>query len=585
MTSRPDETTQPVSRTDRSDVLLRYASALQGVHDHGGLIELAQSVIMAELGYQHSWLFEYTDASLQWVRIYDVRSARAEAIDKLPLLDARNDPMLQEIATRSEPVVVVDARTDPRTNKAIVEELGNRTIISVPMAVDGLLLGGVSVGTFGEEGVRAPQPDELSLLTALSALTAVALARVQREVERKRSEQRQRELEAQVLHSQKLEALGVLAGGVAHDFNNLLVGVLGNANLAAERLADDAPALPFIKLIEQAAHRAAELTRQMLAYSGKGKVVISRQDVAELVRETRDFVASAAPKTVALDVEIDEGPEPAVVDADASQIRQVLLNLLMNGAESIGGAVGRVVTRVGVVSIEATTPAQQWVVGPPEAGSYVSVVVEDTGAGMNADTLTRVFEPFFSTKSQGRGLGMAAVLGIVRSHRGALRVDSQPEVGTTFTVLLPLSAPGEFADAEEPPEPVPLRRGRVLVADDEELVRTVVRAALEYDGFEVVEASDGRQALERLTGEASQLIGAIVDVTMPKLGGLAVVEQLRSSFPRLPVLLTSGYTEDPDVSRVANQTETAFLGKPFSIAALRTVLGQLLDAGADSSSD
>ena len=179
VSSTPDEPERSTAPASEGATLLRYATALQGVQDHAGLFELAQSFIMEELGYVHSWLFEYTDETLQWVRIFDVRSARAETLDQVTLLDARNDPMLQEIAVTTKPVIVADARTDPRTNKDIVQALDNRTIVSVPMAVEGRLLGGVSVGTFGEEGVRVPSDGELALLTALASLSAVALARVQ----------------------------------------------------------------------------------------------------------------------------------------------------------------------------------------------------------------------------------------------------------------------------------------------------------------------------------------------------------------------------------------------------------------------
>jgi signal transduction histidine kinase len=251
----------------------------------------------------------------------------------------------------------------------------------------------------------------------------------------KRVEQERRELEGRVLHSQKLESLGVLAGGVAHDFNNLLTGVLGSASLAQELLPDNEPVRELIKHIERAGHRAADLTRQMLAYSGKGRFEVVAVSLPELVHEMAELVKASISKKVALDFDFPENLPP--IEADATQIRQLVMNLVTNAAEAIGDKGGSVTVRTGVLDVDSVLMAKMQHEGDLPTGLYAFTEVTDTGCGMDPETQAKMFEPFFTTKFTGRGLGLSAVQGIVRGHRGAIQVCSAPGQGTCFRISVP----------------------------------------------------------------------------------------------------------------------------------------------------
>ena len=399
---------------------------------------------------------------------------------------------------------------------------------------------------------------------------------------RRQAEQERRELEVKLLQTQRLESLGVLAGGMAHDFNNLLVGILGNASLAAAEPGLYESVRERLHEIELAARRAADLTRQLLTYASRGRTAVAPIDVSKLVAETLDLVRAAIPRAIALDVLLDPAL-PAVV-ANRSQLQQVVMNLVINAGEAAaaGGTV-RVTTRSAEL---AAAEAVDVVAGGDElaAGSYVVLEVADTGAGMAAETVARVFEPFFSTKGSGRGLGLASVLGIVRGHRGALRVESRPGEGTTFRVLLPLSpaavAPEPQAgDAAalgagrqaRPAEPVP-----ILLVEDEEAVARTVRRMLEVAGYSVTVAFDGHEALSVLRTRLDVARAVVLDLAMPGLSGAETYRELRLLDPALPVLLTSGYPGDDDAVPLADDPYAAFLAKPYAPAELALALARLL---------
>ncbi|MBN1433216.1 PAS domain S-box protein, partial [Candidatus Fermentibacterales bacterium] len=301
--------------------------------------------------------------------------------------------------------------------------------------------------------------------------------------ERKRAEEQRLQLEAQIQHAQKLESLGVLAGGIAHDFNNLLMGILGNAGLALMEMSPESPAKKTVERIETAALRAAELTNQLLAYSGKGRFLVEPVVLSKLVEEMAHLLKAVISKSVVLRFEFD--PSVPQIEADATQIRQVVMNLIINASEAIAERSGVITVRTGCVEADEDYLADAWMRDELEPGTYAFLEVSDTGCGMSQEMVSRIFDPFFSTKFSGRGLGLAAVLGIVRGHKGAIRVYSEEGKGTTFKVLLPCSSEtviGHVARSGLPAgtwEP----GGRVLIADDEETVRTVTRLILEKLGF------------------------------------------------------------------------------------------------------
>jgi len=390
-----------------------------------------------------------------------------------------------------------------------------------------------------------------------------------------------RRLEQKLQQTQKLESLGVLAGGIAHDFNNLLVGVLGNAGLARSELAEKGLVLESIDEIETAARRASELTRQLLAYAGKGRFVIGRVNVRRLVEEMGQLLATAIGKGVALRYQFDDGV-PDVM-ADATQLRQVVMNLMTNASDAIGDASGVIRVSTHRVEADAACVADSVFQGDLAPGSYVMLEVSDTGSGMSAETCAHIFDPFFTTKFTGRGLGLAAVQGILRGHQGAIRVDSEPGRGTTFRVLLPAmdGAPELERPARQPAAPTKAG-GTILVADDDPMVRSVVRRVLERAGYEVVLAFDGAEALAVFGARRGEIRGVILDVTMPTMGGVEALRRLREIDPVIPVLLASGYAEQETSIQLAGDGFATLLEKPFPAQALVEKVEAMLSAAGEA---
>ncbi len=388
--------------------------------------------------------------------------------------------------------------------------------------------------------------------------------------ERARAESERRVRDASVQQAQKLESLGVMAGGIAHDFNNLLGAILGNADLAREALeraaadrhgmSEAGDARAALDQIAAAGRRAAELTRQMLAYAGRASLRRDVVDARRLVDDIVPLVRAAQPKKV--EFVVAPMPEPLWVELDPAQLAQVLLNLLTNAAEAIGDANGTVTLRAQRV--------------PGEGEGAVQLTVEDTGVGMPEAVRARMFDPFFSTKGSGRGLGLSAVRGIVQSLGGELAVCSTPGVGTRFDITLcgaPAPETGVAVEAAPDAEPV---RGTVLIIDDEPSMRSVARRVVERLGLSVLEAEDGAQGLALFAARAHEISVVLLDLTMPKLGGEEVLAQIRTTHPALPVIVASGYDHADALARMPQDGCTTFLQKPFGVQALREALGGAL---------
>jgi signal transduction histidine kinase len=387
--------------------------------------------------------------------------------------------------------------------------------------------------------------------------------------ERRRAEREQARLQAQLLQVQKLESLGVLAGGIAHDFNNLLTSMLGCASVAQRLLPEASPALPAVNDVVAAARRASELTRQLLAYSGRGRFEVRPIDLSEHVREISHLLETSLPKTVQLRLEL--AADLPAVEADVAQIQQVVLNLVVNGAEAIGDAAGSVFVKTGVVDVDPSQAPDLIGPGPLAPGRYVFVEVRDDGCGMDDATKARIFDPFFTTKFTGRGLGLAATLGIVRGHKGAMALSTAPGKGTTFRVLLPASSLAVQRD-HPPPGAGFAGAGTVLVVDDEKSVRSTQRMLLTSMGFTVIEAADGREAIDVFTTNADAISVVILDLTMPVLDGPAVFAELRRIRPGVRVILSSGYDEVETTRRFSGQGLAGFLQKPYTVSELEAKL-------------
>ncbi|MBI5510269.1 MAG: PAS domain S-box protein [Deltaproteobacteria bacterium] len=397
--------------------------------------------------------------------------------------------------------------------------------------------------------------------------------------ERKAAEAERRALEAKIQTAQKQESLAALAAGVAHDFNNLLLGVLGNASLAERDLPEGSPVRERLKGIETAAQRAAELTRQLLVFAGGGTFVLQPIDLGALLREMATLLQVSVTHKITLHFDFE--PELPPIRADATQIRQVAMNLLLNAAEAVGDQSGTISVRGRAVDVDAAYLASAGFSDGLVPGRYVLLEVVDSGVGMDDETCARIFEPFYSTKRGGRGLGLASVLGIVRGHKGAIRVRSGRGLGTTFGILLPTARRRREQPVEVTARPMVARAaasrtGTVLVADDEDAVRTVAVVTLQQAGYRVVTASDGRGAVEAFRTNAKEIVAVLLDLTMPGLSGREVSETLRTIKTRVPIILSSGYRVQDAREELSGRGPTAFLQKPYQPSELVAALDELL---------
>ena len=382
-----------------------------------------------------------------------------------------------------------------------------------------------------------------------------------------------RRAESALRQAQKLESLGVLAGGIAHDFNNLLTAILGNTELALERVRENPPLRAALQRIEATTQRGADLARQLLAYAGKAHFAVRPLDLNALIREMSELLSVSISKKVTLRTDLQ--PDLPAVEADSAQFQQVVMNLVTNASEAIGEQAGTVTLRTrGVTYAKAdlVTAFPGQVLDP---GRYVRLEVQDDGCGMDAETIGRIFDPFFTTKFTGRGLGLSAMLGIVRGHRAGLRVESASNKGTTFILLFPASDAAQEV-VKPPPVSVPSATGTVLVVDDEGISRELARGALEGAGYQVLEARDGLEAVQIVSRERDKIQLVLLDMTMPRMGGAEAFRRIRQLSPTCPVLLTSGYTQKESLESLVDLPPDGFLQKPFRIRELVAKVREVL---------
>ncbi len=395
-------------------------------------------------------------------------------------------------------------------------------------------------------------------------------ARVEADEKRKR-------LEAQVLHAKKLESLGVLAGGIAHDFNNLLVGILGSASLAASEVREDSSIRERLEVIQNAALRASDLATQMLAYAGKGTRHVEPLSISELVTETSRLLEHTISNKAILRLEL--ASDPLMVRGDATQLRQVLMNLLTNASDALEGRSGSITLGTGTIDAEPGDFRDSVIATELPAGKYHFVQVEDDGSGIHQESLTKIFDPFYTTKFAGRGLGLAAVLGIVTAHEGAIQLESATGTGTRFKVFLPaLTSNGVLTGAAKPKSSSASWHGQgtVLVVDDEELVRNVAALILKKHGFQVLTAADGREAIE-LASKSRDLSLVLLDMTMPGMDGEQTHRALRELNPGLPVVLSSGFGEQDAARRFRENPPDAYVQKPYRVGELVSAIRSVLE--------
>ena len=388
----------------------------------------------------------------------------------------------------------------------------------------------------------------------------------------KQAEEEQKQLEMQLLQAQKFESLGVLAGGIAHDFNNILMAIIGNAELALMRIHKDSPAVDNLNRIEQSAARAADLAKQMLAYSGRGQFVIENLDINHLLNGMLHMLEVSISKKVELHLNLL--PNIPLIEADAVQIQQIIMNLLINASEAIGDNSGNIVIITGSMKCDSKYLKDFWPGENIREGLYVTLEITDTGCGMDKETLDKIFDPFFTTKFTGRGLGMAAVHGIVRGHKGAINVRSEPDKGTSLTVLLPASGKTVGISSQNSTQDDWRGKGKVLLVDDEETVRDIGKEMLNELGFTTITANDGKEALEVFKSNAD-ISFVILDLTMPQMDGTQCFKELQKIKPEIKVVISSGFSEREVAQRFVGNEVAGFIQKPYKLSVLKEEIKKL----------
>ncbi len=392
----------------------------------------------------------------------------------------------------------------------------------------------------------------------------------------KKAQEEQKRFELQLHHSQKLESIGILAGGIAHDFNNILTAILGNTELALDEAPESSPLRQRLENINKASLRAAEICRQMLAYSGKGLFVVKPVDISEMVREMTGMLDVSISKKAVLNYNLAKGLP--YIEVDVAQMQQIIMNLVINASEAVGDKSGVINISTGIIECDSSFMIENRMnVDFPE-GHYVYLEVADTGCGMDHETLTKIFDPFFTTKFTGRGLGLSAVQGIIKSHNGGLSVLTEPGKGTVFKVLLPIPVYYEDSLPEEVKgHDVDWKgSGTILLVDDEEPIRSLGRQILEGMEFDVVLAADGKEAIEVFNAFKDEIVCVILDLTMPHISGDEAYREMKLVKPGVKVIVSSGFSEHDVVKRFPEKSLSGFIQKPYKIDNLAGILKKVL---------
>lgn len=484
-----------------------------------------------------------------------------------------------------------DARVDPRTRafrETLLEPLGITSMLDSAIRVSGAIEGIVCFEHTGP--ARVWTEDEVSFASQVADQIAKAIVHARMRQE----EEHRRKLESRFQQMQKLESLGIMAGGIAHDFNNLLLTIIGNLEMSIAEIPGDTPARQGLEESRKASLLAADLCGQMLAYSGKGHFIISAINLADIAREMVTLLESSITKRA--DLRLTCSDELPQVMGDSGQLRQILLNLILNAADAVAGPGGLIDIRISMRECDETFFEETMLKDPLAAGTYVELEVQDNGCGMDERTQLRIFDPFFTTKFTGRGLGLAAVLGIVRGHRGAILIDSEVSKGTSFRILLPIatvetleqSNVARRAPGTAPITPASQENVTVLLVDDDDGVRTTISRQLMRLGYHVISAADGFEAIELVErslslhdrGSRDAIDLVLLDLTMPRMDGAETFEKLHAIAPDLPVVLCSGYSDEELRTRFEGKAIAGYLCKPFEIRVLKAAVSEALEPSA-----
>ncbi len=537
------------------------------------------------LGIIREQLGRLIDTANFYVALYDDETGlysfpyHVDVCDETPTKPMSLENSVTDFVRRTGEPYLINEQTQRRLeSEQAITVYGNASPIwlGMPLKSTRGVFGVVVVQSYEESELYGER--ELELMRFVSGNISLA-------IERKKAEEERRELEDQVRQAQKLESLGVLAGGIAHDFNNLLTGILGNADLALMDLGMSGAARLSIEAVHEAAGRAAELSGQMLAYSGRGRFVTEPVDLNVLIRGMEQLLTASTSTGAIMSYSL--ASDLPLIEGDATQLQQVITNIILNASDAIGEESGSVMVTTGAAWFDVSSMADTWTDEQLPEGQYVYVDVHDTGSGMDKETLSRIFDPFFTTKFTGRGLGLAAVLGTVRGHKGGIIVESVPGVGTTFRILFPAgpdaaSTSTNRQEAVAPAQTEDTARddghtdGTVLLVDDEATVRKVTQQMLERAGFSVLTASDGLKAIDTYRKNSDDIVCVLLDLTMPNMGGEETLKRLLRIRPDVRVIMSSGYGELEVVERFADQGLAGFIQKPYLSAKLVTKLREVL---------
>jgi len=577
--------------------------------DRDRLLRLRKTALAEKAPFESTFRIVRPDGVLRWVqatvRVFadkDGRAVRAAGTN----LDVTERKLAEAAAMESQAVAkaLFDAPTDAVYLLTIdgiyidCNETGARLLGRTPAEVRGKRRMDVVPFDLGMEQsarieslVRDKKPfrfetDQMGatydvmiypVLDASGEVTKVAV--IARDItELKKAQQERSDLREQLLHAQKLESLGILAGGIAHDFNNLLTSILGQADLALLALPPSSSARPSLEEIVKTTRRAAGLTDQLLAYSGKGHFFTKVVDLGHVVKDMANLLEVTVSGKVTLRLAV-AGGIPGI-EADVAQLRQVVMNLVMNASEALANGTGVVSVSVGVKEFDYDFLSRNVLGRSLSPGAYVYLEVRDTGCGMKPDLIEKAFDPFFSTKFSGRGLGLATVLGIVKGHSGAIRVDSVLGKGTTFTILFPPSPIPPEKEEEKAESATEMKgAGTILLVDDEDIVREPAARMLRRLGFEVLTAANGRQALDVFGAHANEISGVVLDLTMPEMSGEEAFRELRRMKRSVKVILSSGYGEMESLRSLPGKGPDGFLKKPYQLKELAAKLKEVLGEG------
>jgi signal transduction histidine kinase/CheY-like chemotaxis protein len=560
-------------REPPSHRLLAFARKLLPAATFSELLLVVREEARAEAGYEHVWFMVADDENPHELRLIEYSGRKhAQVWEVAPVLKVTGDLFLEAVVRSDVPIVIEDARLDPRTNKQMVEALQNRTLIKIPLRLLDKPLGVFGLGTFGDEGCRAPTAEQLDYLVGMASHISVAAGRIRFVEARLRAEKEHQEMERRLAQMQKLESLGLLAGGIAHDFNNLLTVILSGANLVLSAVEDEL-VREDVGAVIAAGERARELTHQLLAMSRDQDLRLQPTDLNARLASLLELVRRLFPETIELD--FIAGAGLPLVEADHSQLDQVFMNLCINARDAMPKG-GRLTIESEQVLINgAFAQTHPWA----KRGRYVLITLTDTGTGMSREVVDRIFEPFFTTKGPqaGTGLGLAVSYGIVRQHGGILQCYSEPGVGTTFKVYLSATERLASEVGMKLAARVPHARAneRILVAEDDAAVRDIAVRILSRGAYEVTAVASGAAAVEAARAQEFDLV--LLDVVMPGLPCREVVQRLRQLRPHLPVVLASGYAAGESLADLSRETEVEFLRKPYDPDSLLRTIRRLLD--------